>query len=374
MRNREIAKGLRLIAEGFNTIAQVYETEPVITGVDFGSKEGDTTVHMLVNTSTKEAEVTRIAGSVTEEPKKEVAKEEKAPIVEKPETPQETVMTEEELNKLTYNEIKAMAKQLGVKAVGSKKAIIENILSLNASQEAPEESEAPEEETTEEPINVDVEEDNGDLVDIEEEEEDTDVEAEPEGELSLYDQVVADLEGYSDEELADILSEIGVSPKGRRQALLAKIVQAIEDGQLEWSDEEEAEESEPVKEPTVDVKEVDEEEPEEDDFVGTEARKHACWEECEELEQQIDKGELSHKEVLKYLKDYFNGKYVSKGVDEDFNEYIAIQCDLIDDEGEKHELADPYYVGDDICCCGQVLKELKDGLFCEICGTEYESE
>lgn len=369
MRNQEIAKGLRLIAEGFNTIAQVYETEPVITGVDFGSQEGDTTVHMLVDTSTKEAEVTRIAGPVTEEPKKEVAKEEKAPIVEKPETPQEDVMTEEELNKLTYNEIKAMAKQLGVKAVGSKKAIIENILSVNSPQEAPEEAEANEDETTEEPINADVEVDNGDLVDVDDE----DAEAEPEGELSLYDQVVADLEGYSDEELADILSDIGVSPKGRRQALLAKIVQAIEDGQLEWSDEEEAEESTPVEESTVDVKEA-EEDSEEDDFVGTEARKHACYDECDAIEHQIDKGELSHKEVLKYLKDYFNGKYVSKGADEDFNEYIAIQCDLIDDEGEKHELADPYYVGDDICCCGQVLKELKDGLFCEICGTEYENE
>ena len=45
-----------------------------------------------------------------------------------------------------------------------------------------------------------------------------------EEETTLYDQIVTDLEGYSDEELADILSSVGVSPKGKRQALLAKIV------------------------------------------------------------------------------------------------------------------------------------------------------
>ena len=78
------------------------------------------------------------------------------------------------------------------------------------------------------------------------------------------------------------------------------------------------------------------------------------------------------KEIIKFLKEYHNGKYVSQGEDADIEEYMAIQCDLIDDEGTKHDLADPYYVGDDVFCCGQHLKQLNDDYYCEICGTTYE--
>lgn len=370
MRNQEIAKGLRLIAEGFTTLAVAFENVPVVTGVDMSSEE-DKTVETVIDINSKKV----VSQEVVEPIKEEVTEIKEAeqiemPLVEKPQAPE--VMTEEELNKLSYNDIKAMAKQLGVKAVGSKKSIIDNILSLNAPQEPTEDVIVPEEETTEAPIVVDVEEDRGDLIDIEEEDDLEGVEAEPEDEQSLYDQVVADLEGYSDEELADILSDIGISPKGRRQALLAKIVQAIEDGKLEWAEDEE--DSVTEEQPPVDVEQVQEEKTGEDDFEGTEARKQACWQEYDSIEADYNKGNLSHKDIIKFLKDYYNGRYVSKGEEQDLDEYIAIQCELIDDEGIKHELADPYYIGDDICCCGQVLKELQDGLLCEICGSEYVNE
>lgn len=366
MRNQEIAKGLRLIAEGFTTLAVAYEKSPEITGVDM-SKEGDKTVVSNVIPMTQKVvkqEVVEPVKEVKQEPKKEEVKEAQPVAVG-------TFPTEEELNALSYNDLKIKAKELGVKAVGSKKVIIENILASVGNVDAIPEEPSKEEDFTEQEIDNSVEENQPEedtLVEIDETEE------EPEDEPTLYDQVVADLEGYEDEELANILSDIGISPKGRRQALLAKIVQAIEDGQLVWEDEESETVQEEATEPSKDVEPEEDREVVEEDFVGTEARKHACWEECEEIEKAFDKGELEPKKVLNFLKEYYNNKYVSAGVNEDLNEYIAIQCDLIDDEGTKHEMSDPYYIGDDVFCCGEKLKELKDDLFCEKCGVTYTNE
>ena len=370
MRNQEIAKGLRLIAEGFTTLAVAYENAPVVVGVDMTSGE-DTTVKSTINTTTNEVFKQEVV-----EPVKEAEEVKEITPVEVKEEAEVTTSfpTEEELNALSYNDLKAKAKEMGVKAVGSKKVIIENILALNNIEEVKEE-EAP----TEAEMDKAIEEaeipteDRGEEVDMEADDQDED--ALPEGEPTLYDQVVADLEGYSDEELADILSEVGVSPKGRRQALLAKIVQAIEDGKLEWEDEsEQTTEDAPQEatEPSKDVEPQDDQEVDEDDFVGTEARKQACYEECDKIEEDIERGNISMKEIIKFLKEYHNGKYVSQGEDADVEEYMAIQCDLIDDEGNKHDLADPYYIGEDIFCCGQHLKQLNDDYYCEICGTEYE--
>ena len=360
MRNQEIAKGLRLIAEGFTTLAIAYE-------------DRETTVPVPVQEIVKEEVIKEEVVPTQEvapvvEPVQEVLPLEE----EKVEETTSTFPTEEELNALSYNDLKVKAKELGVKAVGSKKAIIENILALNSSEvveEKPSEEEIDQViEETEMPVEY-----RGEEVEIDEVEEDEDEEALPTEANNLYDQVVVDLEGYSDEELADILSEVGVSPKGRRQALLAKIVQAIEDGKLEWEDSEETEEVvEDTLEPTVDVVEEDDQEVVEEDFQGTEARKQACYEECDRIEEDIEKGNISMKEIIKFLKEYHNGRYVSQGEDADVEEYMAIQCDLIDDEGTKHDLADPYYIGDDIFCCGQHLKSLNDDYYCEICGTEYE--
>ena len=371
MRNQEIAKGLKLIAEGFTTLAVAFENAPVVTGIDMSS-EVDKTSKSVVDTKTNEVVKQEVV-----EPVKEVKKEETTPVeVKEPQpVPVGTFPTEEELNALSYNDLKAKAKELGVKAVGSKKVIIENILASVGNVDVTEE--APTEEEMDKAV-AEAEvptEDRGEEIEIDEEVEDEDEDALPEGEPTLYDQVVADLEGYSDEELADILSEVGVSPKGRRQALLAKIVQAIEDGKLEWEDEsEETTEDAPQEatEPSKDVEPQDDQEVDEDDFVGTEARKQACYEECDRIEEDIEKGNISMKEIIKFLKEYHNGKYVSQGEDADIEEYMAIQCDLIDDEGNKHDLADPYYVGDDVFCCGQHLKQLNDDYYCEICGTTYE--
>lgn len=340
MKNKEMAKAFRLLAEGFSTLANAYEIEDVVVT--------DTTVVEPVKEEVApQVEETTNNEEVTEAPQVEEPKEE---VIESNDT-----YTYEKLETMTYNEIKALAKELGVKAIGTKKIIISSILDHLGSEQS---------STNEEPVKVatDVDikeieeskEDEVELVDNEVEDEE-EVEAE---DTTLYDHIVADLEGYSDEELADILSSVGISPKGKRQALLAKIVQAIEEGVLEWEEEGE---SEAEEEPQV-VKET----------TTTSAREIAKREEEQIINLAINKGELSHKEIIKYLKDFNNGQYVSQGLEGDLEEYICIQCDLIDDEGNKHELADPYYVGDDVFCCGQQLQEVDGDLYCEVCGTTYE--
>lgn len=375
MRNQEIAKAMKLIGEGFLNLSKAFEMEetPKILGVDF-ARDTDKTVVSTVNPTTNKVVNTK-TGDLETIPTKEatevkVAEKELEPYVETLEEAKETVnenantYTEEELNAMTYNEIKALAKELGVKAVGTKKAIIDSILETISNETVEEEVIEDVEETTTDEMEEPVE----DVLEDEEEDNSMRVEVD-EDDITLYDRIVTDLEGYTDEELADILSDIGVSPKGRRQALLSKIVQAIEEGKLEWEDEE-SETVEETEEPLVEEPtETEIEDPH--SFVGTETRRVACEKECEEIELALEKEEISHKDILKFLKDFYNGKYTSQGFDGDVDEYIAIQCDLIDDEGVKHDFEDPYYIGDDVYCCAQHLKELNGDLYCEICGTTY---
>lgn len=335
MKNNDLKNALCLMAEGFYNLYRAFDL----------LAEGE------IRKETLEEEKAEQETVKEELPKEEVKEEtpKKEEETNKEETTGETY-TLAQLEAKTYAQLKSLAKNLGVSAKGTKQTLIDNIaehLNLVFGEE---------ELTPDIPVD--------DTEPIEQEEVDEEELVEEEGE-TLYDSIVKGLEGYTDEELADILSYIGVSPKGKRQALLAKIVQAVEDGKLEWDDTEEGEELEDEEVETEE--EVVEEEIEE----TTEARKQACLKYRKDLEKQIADGEISHKEILKELKEYYNGKYTSQGKKSDEEEFININCNLIDDEGDIHEFSDPYYIGDDIYCCGQKLKEVDEDYYCEICGTTY---
>ena len=76
MRNKEIAKGLRLIAEGFTTLAVAYESE--LTGVD--TTINDTTVSNTRNTESEKVISQEVVEPVKEEPKTEPVVEETTPV------------------------------------------------------------------------------------------------------------------------------------------------------------------------------------------------------------------------------------------------------------------------------------------------------
>lgn len=345
MNKKKINEALRMIGEGFIALSEAYGVE-------------DTTV----------AEVKEVVTS----------KEEILPTVEEVVENTPTMSQKEVLEAMTYLELKSKAKELGLKAIGSKKAIMESILELNSTEEKVDEE--PVEEVVEEsqPETEEIEISEEEDIEVEDEEEDIEFDEEvTEEEINeidthtLYDQVVADLEEYTNEELADILSEIGISPKGKRQALLAKIVQAIEEGKLEWEDEESEEET-----PTEAVQEPEEVEEEESEvtFIGSTTRLTVIQDYIEKLESDFEEGDINDKTILKFLKSYYNDKYTSCGRQADFEEYARIQCELVDDEGELHSLEEPYFVADEVYCCGEILKEVDNDLYCEHCGTTYEND
>lgn len=343
--NQELSKALATIGEGFTMLSKAVLTDIKVVPNEPKVKSPEKTTEKKVEPKKEESKVTPIK----EAPKKEV------------EETTEGGVTRESLEAMSYNEIKALAKENGAKAVGTKASIIDALLEILG------EAEPEAEDTTE----TDVEDNEEDIEDVDTESDDE----EEEEDTTFYDQVVADLEDYTDEELADILSDVGISPKGKRQALLAKIVQAIEDGKIEWEDNSEGEEAE-TEDSAPEETEVEdtsnEEEAEEYDFV-TEARKDACMELEKDLRKQFKTKKLTHKEILKALKE-IDPEYVSEGVEADLDIYIETRFDLVDEDGDIHEEGEAYYIGDQAYCCGVALQEVDGEFVCEVCGETYSAE
>ena len=157
---------------------------------------------------------------------------ETTPEVEEEVVEVETNTEAEDLNSKTLKELKDLAKELGVSTKGSKSTIIGRIL------EAQDNVEEVVEETKE---NILTEEE------VEEFEEAT--------ETGEENPLEAQLNEMSVEELADILAEVGISTKGKKQSLIAKVLKAVEEGKIELADEEEVEEEEVVEETVEEVEE-----------------------------------------------------------------------------------------------------------------------
>lgn len=190
---------------------------------------------------------------------------ETTPEVEEEVVEVETNTEAEDLNSKTLKELKDLAKELGVSTKGSKSTIIGRI--LEAQDNVEEVVEEPEE-------NILTEEE------VEEFEEAT--------ETGEENPLEAQLNEMSVEELADILAEVGISTKGKKQSLIAKVLKAVEEGKIELADEEDADEEEEVVEETVE--EV--EEPVNDTI-----------EETEDDEEGIDLEEILDSLGTKELKD-----------------------------------------------------------------------
>jgi len=201
---------------------------------------------------------------------------------------------------------------------------------------------------------------------------------------TLYDKVetMIEDEGLDVEDLASLLSDIGYSPKGKKQALIAKIVEAIENGDLEI---EEDEEEDTVEEDTVEEEEV---ELKIEDYMSdyleiepTEERAETIEDRMEEVDELLADDELSVDDMQVFLEDYFSFDdeiVVELGELEDNQievTYMEIIKNLVNDDGEPHELEVGYLLDGEYACCGKHLVETDDGnLFCEVCETEYEVE
>ena len=233
-------------------------------------------------------------------------------------------------------------------------------------------------------------------------------------EEDLTAKITAMLEEVDTEDIAGFLTENGISAKGKRPSLIAKLVTAVEDGdisledlEVEPEDERRELEEAPVvppksgkkkaagarnrdEEPEEDEEDDDEEsenplgyEYDEDEDVYTDdeednellatvtsARMDACVAYLEEVKSDIKKKSAKSK-LIKELEEFFGDDFDAD--EDDLVTSAGIKFLLMtDDEGETHDVEDPYEINETVCCCGQPLTETDDGYVCEVCDSEYE--
>lgn len=309
------------------------------------------------------------------------SKVENQEVDEVDETPVETegIYTKEALDGKKYNELKKIAKEVGVSAKGDRETLIDNI--LGASEQIEEDfDEDDEEETTLEDVE---DEDDTDEDDGEEE----DVEEEPlDDEESLAEEIEERVSEMETEEIADLLVEAGISAKGKRQALINKLIKAVQDGVIAINGEEDVEE-EPEEEPEdddyeEDVEDVEDDEEDVNDLSNPNikpARKKALKALKSMLEKKYNDNKLKVATMKKALKEYYDesaDEIDDMDNDELFDAYLQLKMLFIDDDGDEVEEGAPYTLNGEPYCCGQPLQynEEDDTFICEICGGEYESE
>ena len=303
-------------------------------------------------------------------------------VVETPEVEADEEQIED-LSSMTIQQLRSLAKSHGLSTKGTKKDLIARINELNE----PVEEEIVEdevEETIEEVTPEVVEDEVEDTVeDLEDEEEEIEESTEDMNEMEL---IQSELEAMEVDELVEILESVELPTKGKKQALISRILEAVADGLLEFfdadeieeydADEEDEELDEAIEQALEETDEEDEEEEIEEDEEEVSPREATQMEVEEEILEAYEDGSLTDKEIANFLEDYFNGKFKPINKKRALNKYIEIQCDLVDADGDRMPMGEPYYVSDeDVFCCGSEIKELDNGnLFCEVCGQEYETE
>lgn len=161
------------------------------------------------------------------------------------------------------------------------------------------------------------------------EEEDTEVE-ESEEEVTLADELAE----LSTEELADLCSEFELSVKGKKQALIDRLVKAVEDGYISeddlFEDEEEVDESD-LEEDNDSSEDSEEEEDEEEDWYSEEELEEFETEELKEIADEYGI-EIPTKKVKK-------GKKTVKSIDRDalIQAILDYEEDTEDDEVDEAE-------------------------------------
>ena len=299
-------------------------------------------------------------------------------VVETPEVEADEEQIED-LSSMTIQQLRSLAKSHGLSTKGTKKDLIARINELNEPVEeeiVEDEVEETIEEVTPEVVEDEVEET---VEDLEDEEEEIEESTEDMDEMEL---IQSELEAMEVDELVEILESVELPTKGKKQALISRILEAVADGLLEFeadeieeydADEEDEELDEAIEQALEETDEEDEEEEIEEEVSPREATQ---MEVEEEILEAYEDGSLTDKEIANFLEDYFNGKFKPINKKRALNKYIEIQCDLVDADGDRMPMGEPYYVSDeDVFCCGSEIKELDNGnLFCEVCGQEYETE
>lgn len=287
--------------------------------------------------------------------------------------------TKEDLDQMTFNDLRKLAKELGLKVKGDRETIAKAILASNAT------AESEDEDVEEKPSKTKKAPAKRVAIPKEEDEEVEDDEEDDVDDIDEITQNVLDIvEDMETSEIADILSDAGLSPKGKRQALIDKVIKAVKDGTISIDDEDDGEDAE-EDEDTAEDTEDGAEDFGPNDFDNpnmTDERREAL----EALDGQLRKDYKAKKIKLvtmkKELKAFYDGDdealeaIAEMKSDEILDNYIDMKQLFIDDDGEENETESPYSVNGEYYCCGMPLTYNEDDntFICEVCGSEYNAD
>lgn len=292
--------------------------------------------------------------------------------------------TVEELSEMSYNDLKKLAASLNIKAVGSRKALVDAVMSAIGVSNDDTADEPDEDEPVSETADDDAEpeDDDSDSAETDDDEDD-----EEDDEPTTEQLVLEATEDMTDDELRDLLESVDVSGKGKRQSLIAKLVTAVEKGLISLSDEEGDEE--PDDEDTADADDTTDDEPETDEqsdepfgdvTAGMSKKRRAAFDDlCDTTQDSFTNGEITRDDLTEFLMQFDEDnskKSLSKLSDEDLIvKYLSACALLVSDAGEVVEEG-AYTIDDVPYCCGRPLNyNKKTGNYkCSCCGAEYESE
>ena len=278
------------------------------------------------------------------------------------------------LSTMPYAELKKYAKSMGVSGSGSRQEIIDRILGSEESasedtaedktKETPvEETPAPAEKTTKRA---------GKKLGAKK-----NVEPEPEPEVNdpVYDQVIEATEEMSDQEIKEFLAECDIKVRGKREALISALVEAVKEGIISLDDDDEDSSDDGDSEP--------EESKSESTTIGkiTSAREEAIKKSDADVLQQFKDGEVTRDDLLEWYAESFgkSASAVNKMKDNELiTAYAEVLHNYIDDEGVTHDDGEeePYFINEEPYHCGEKLKFNEDDntYICEVCGEEYSAE
>lgn len=312
-----------------------------------------------------------------------------------------TDYTEEDLENMSYNDLKKLCKELGIPAIGSRTEIVEKILSgdTSDSEEEDDEEEAPAPKKAKGKTSaVSNKKAPAKKEEPEEDEEDSDEEDEEDSEETTLDLVKEATEDMSDEDIANLLIENGISAKGKRQALIDKLVKAIDEGIISLEDDddeaEEEEEEKPTKKSSAKSKKAEEPEDDEEDSSDEEddeeieenpdvlkfskKRKAAFDKRKKELISARKSGKLKDKAIKSYVSNYYDGEVDLEDLsaDELFDHYLELISLTIDDDGEIFDNEESYCINDNVYCCGHPCDydESTGEYTCSVCESVYSAD
>lgn len=278
--------------------------------------------------------------------------------------------TYEELMDMPYNDMKKYAKSVGVTAMGSREKIVNDILKTYG-VEAPDEEDEDEDEAPKKKAPASKKAPAGKNTPASKKSAPVEEEDEEDEEDEVTAQVNEAVKDMEDSEIAELLKQAGLPSKGKRTALIARVIKGVKDEVIDLDGEEDEDEDEESIYDSLNDYENNEEIPEE--------RAAAIKKFEAATNKKVKAKTLKMAMIKKALTAYYGDEAdLSEAGDEELVEaYIDMKCRFIDDEGDNYDgTDDAYYVNGMLACHGYICEESEDGssLVCPVCGAEYENE